>query len=473
MRIVVIGASVAGLASALVLARDGHAVTVLERDHLQLSGDVETAAATAFRASAPQILQPHVLLTTFREILRERLPDVHDGLLDAGVVEATLDSQMPPTLRDRRAARGDERLRPLMSRRSTVDWVLARTAAAEPSVDVRHGVAVSGLMAKPGDPPQVRGVRTDHGDLPADLVVVAAGRRVPLDRWLTAVGANPTTTTVAECGLAYFGRQYRLRPGDLPGPPTTRMVAGLDEFTIGIWAGDNATMQLALAPLASDRRFRAVRDPEVFTTAVGTVPYYAAWLEVLEPITDVAVMGGLHNTLRRLVTSGQPVATGLHAVGDAVCTTNPTFGRGLSMVMRMVADLADTLTAHPDDPHAQALAMDRAVTDHVAPWFADQAETDAARLAMLRHTVLGAPPPPAPTPAADRVTFTELRTAARTDPVAFRAVLSTMAALGTPADTYQDPALVDRVRSVLADESPPAMSQPTRDQLETALAGSS
>jgi hypothetical protein len=68
------------------------------------------------------------------------------------------------------------------------------------------------------------------------------------------------------CGLAYYSRRYRLRPGaDLPGLPVTRIVAGLDEFTVGIWGGANGTMLLCIAPLAADKRFRAVRDPAVFT----------------------------------------------------------------------------------------------------------------------------------------------------------------------------------------------------------------
>jgi hypothetical protein len=203
---------------------------------------------------------------------------------------------------------------------------------------------------------------------------------------------------------------------------------------------------------------------------VRTVPFDASWLDVLEPITDVTVMGGLHNTLRRLVTDGRPVATGLLAVGDAVCTTNPTFGRGLSVVLRTVTDLADTLTTHPDDPYAQALAMDRAVADHIEPWYADQAETDAARLAILRHTVLGAAPPPPPASAAGRVTFAQLRVAAQVDPTAFRALVRTMGMVGHPEDIYRDPHLVARVQAVLTeDRTPPPMPQPTRDQLEAAL----
>jgi hypothetical protein len=73
----------------------------------------------------------------------------------------------------------------------------------------------------------------------------------------------------------------------------------------------------------------------------------AAWLKVMDPISEVQVMGGLHNTLRRLVVDGRPVALGLHAVGDAVCTTNPVGGRGISLALRSVSDLTDVLAAPP------------------------------------------------------------------------------------------------------------------------------
>ena len=474
MDIAIVGASGAGAFAALLLARAGHQVLVLERYRLEPAADVEAAAAAAFRPMAPQIVQPHIVMARCRELLRDRLPDVYRDLLAAGVVEAPLASQMPPTLVDRAARPGDERLSVLMTRRSTFDWVLQRALQAEPGVTVRGGVRALGLLAAAGNPPCVTGVRTDQGDVPADLVVDASGRRSAIDGWLAGIGARPTATWRAECGVDYFSRHYRLRPAaTLPGPATTRIVAGLDEFLVGIWGADNGVMQLAVGPLATDHRFRTIKDPMVFAAVLRTVPTFAAWLEALDPISDVFPMGAVHNTLRRLVVDGVPVALGLHAIGDAVCTTNPTLGRGLSLALWGAADLVDILSAHSGDGTAQALAIDARVATHVAPFYEDQAAIDGSRLAAMRHTILGEPAPAPPPDRSDRVTYAELRSAARFDPVAFRAFWRIMGMIGLPDEIYGDPATVAATRAARQRHGdPPPMSQPTRAQLLAALSGS-
>jgi hypothetical protein len=255
----------------------------------------------------------------------------------------------------------------------------------------------------------------------------------------------------------------------LPSPLVTRTIVALDEFLVGKWGGDNGAVQLVVAPLAEDHRFRAAREPRVFTAVLRTVPALAAWLDVMDPITGVFPMGGLDNTLRRLVADGAPVATGLHAIGDSVCTTNPTLGRGLALALSGAADLVDTVGEHAADPAAQALALDRLVGAHVVPFYDDQAVIDAARLAMMRHTVFGAPPPrPSPTPG--RVTYSQLRAAASRDPTAFRALWKINGMVCPPEQVYTDPDVIARTQETLSRHgaAPPA-GQPARQQLLAAL----
>lgn len=97
-------------------------------------------------------------------------------------------------------------------------------------------------------------------------------------------------------------------------------------------AADHDTRTITLVPLVEDRPMRRLRDPEAHSAVARLIPPVAAWLEVLEPISD------------------------------AVCTTNPIGGRGIALALRTAADLADVLIVEPDDPREQALGMDNAVT---------------------------------------------------------------------------------------------------------------
>jgi glycine/D-amino acid oxidase-like deaminating enzyme len=75
MNVVVIGGGLVGLSTAMLLARDGHHVTVLERDPAP-----PPAPADAWRdwerRGVNQFRLPHAFLPRFRQLLDAELPDV-------------------------------------------------------------------------------------------------------------------------------------------------------------------------------------------------------------------------------------------------------------------------------------------------------------------------------------------------------------------------------------------------------------
>ena len=120
----------AGLGTALACARDGHHVTILERDATPMP-ETADAAFEWQRRGAPQVRHSHAFLARMRNLLRDRAPDVLESLFAAGATEIPFTEDLPPTLTDRSARPGDEDLVALACRRTTFEWVLRRAVLAQ------------------------------------------------------------------------------------------------------------------------------------------------------------------------------------------------------------------------------------------------------------------------------------------------------------------------------------------------------
>jgi len=217
---IVLGGGMCGLAAGMMLARDGHRVTVLERDPAPVPGSPEEAWERWGRGGVAQFRQAHFMQARGRLVLEAELPDVQQALAAAGALRLDPVARMPTSIADRDPRPGDERLVTWTARRPTLEQVFARAAESQDGMEVRRGVSVSGLETRRiGRRLHVTGVRDDRGQqLTADLVVDAMGRRSALPKLLTDAGGDPVHEEAEDCGFLYYTRFFRSRDGSLPVP---------------------------------------------------------------------------------------------------------------------------------------------------------------------------------------------------------------------------------------------------------------
>jgi 2-polyprenyl-6-methoxyphenol hydroxylase-like FAD-dependent oxidoreductase len=425
MRVAVVGAGPAGLVGAIALARAGHEVVVVDRDAGPPGGEPWR------RKGVMQFHHPHVFRAMTRNLLRQRLPDVLAAVLAAGVEAHRPDGEpVAATI--------------LRARRETFERALWRVAGAEPNLALRQGHADRVLR----DGHRVTGVTVDGTTVRADLVVDATGRsgRLAADLRPPAEGGDS--------GVANASRVYRLRPGTPPGPHNNPLgfVAAYDRYTLIVFVHDGGTFSPLILRAREDRALAALRHTGAFEAAMAAHPATAAWTARAEPVTPVRVGLHLFNRYRR-----QPARlTGLLSVGDSVCATSPTGGRGVSLAIASALAMADIVTGSARD--AWAPRLDAWCLAHIHPWYRDSVVNDetTVRRWQGQPADLSGPLPP------DLVTLTaEADPAIRPDVVHYTAMLATSACL-EPVE--------DRARRVLSGGWRPAPPDgPDRAQLLAAI----
>ena len=123
--VVVVGAGIAGLCTALRLGAGRRRVTLLERDQPPPEGGPDAAFERWQRSGVGQLRQSHAFLARLRNILRDEHPALLADLHAAGCRDIAFADMLPPALRARyepRAEDGD--LTILTSRRTTLELVI-------------------------------------------------------------------------------------------------------------------------------------------------------------------------------------------------------------------------------------------------------------------------------------------------------------------------------------------------------------
>jgi 2-polyprenyl-6-methoxyphenol hydroxylase-like FAD-dependent oxidoreductase len=467
---VIAGAGVVGLGAALLLCRDDHDVTVLERDAQAPPNGTEEIWNSWQRKGVNQFRLPHFFLARYRNVLSTELPDVAQALAAAGALRLNSVLNAPEAIRGP-ASDEDGAFECISGRRCVVEAAVASVAERAARLEIRRGASVAGLVAGPAarnGVPHVAGVRLATGEeIAADLVVDMTGRRSPLPRWLEAIGARAPRDELDDCGFIYYGRHFRSDSGEIP-PALGGFLQHLGTVSSLTLPADNGTWSVTLVTSAKDKALRVLRDAAIWEKAVRSLPLVAHWLDG-KPIDDrVNAIAGIEDRHRSLMVDGTPVATGVVAAGDAWACSNPSVGRGASIGMLQATVLRDTIAATGlEDPWEFACSFHDATAEIVEPWYRDTLTADRHRLAEIDALLDGSEYRPAD-PGWE--VSQALTAAAFKDPDCFRGFVSVAMVLSREADVLSRPGMLEKVTALGAGWREEPIPAPSRGDLLSTVA---
>jgi len=435
----VIGAGMAGLGAARVLADHFERVLVLERDRLPERGDN--------RPGVPQGRHVHALLAGGQRALCEMFPGFEQNLAEMGAVplRAGLDVRVERPGYDPFPQR-DLGLDGYAQSRAQLELGVRRRVHAHTNVEIRQRCRVQELLAGV-DGAAVTGARYVKADgkseiVETDLIVDASGRGTPTLDLLESIGRPRPDETTIGVDVVYSTAVFAIpedAPRDwkgvfcFPHAPKTSRGALLLPMEGGRW----------IVTLAGRHDERPPGDETGFLAyaqQLRTPTIYNA-IKYAKPLGEISRFRFPESGYRHYERL-ERFPRGLLALGDALCRFNPIYGQGMSVAAQeacLLGRLLTTLSGELDrlapaffteasalieTPWAQA-----AIPDFIHP------DTRGERPADLEQTI--------------KLGFALNRLAA-CDPAVHKLVAEVQHLL-KPRRVYLEPELVQRVKALMAE----------------------
>ncbi|MEV1077957.1 FAD-dependent oxidoreductase [Streptomyces sp. NPDC050211] len=349
MHVLVCGAGPVGAVVALLLAAEGHQVTVLDqRPFLTSSADsgaLGLPRTVSDRLGATEEAPVLMLPGAMRMVSRE-LPETARKLASASTA----------------VAGGPD----LVAHRTVVSSVLSEELSRARGVRTARGVGVVSLLTGteriPGRP-HIQGVLTDAGEaVLADLVVDAAGRESRMVRLLSEVGAPRPLEERQDTGFRFYTRHFG--SAETCAGRARWSLHHFDGVSVGVLSAGHGLWSMTLCIGDEDLELYLLAELSAWNRAARL---YAPLLPRLggSPLPGVWVTSRLESCYRRFVLRGRPVATGTASVGDAWAAINPLLGLGPSMGLLHAVLLRDAV--RQGGPEEVAIRFDRLTEDLLAP----------------------------------------------------------------------------------------------------------